>query len=696
MHHAGSRQYEEGESGLAFSSTGRYARTMAELRLEMLGGFDLTADGQTVALRTRKARALLAILALEPGRAWPREKLAAMLWQFSGEEQARTSLRQTLSLIRKAVPACNADWLRADGDALALDNAALAVDVAEFERLAEEGGTEALPSAAALYGGDFLDGLALREEAFEEWLRVERTRLRDKAVDVLARLVAHHAEARTYGAGIDVATRLLALDPLREEIHRALMELYARTGRTDAALRQFQSCRDILERELAVGPAPETQALYEAILERRFAASGADAPTDSQLVQAATLGPTVVRLALPDKPSIAVLPFINMSGDPEQEYFADGITEDIITALSRYRWLLVISRYSAFAYKGQSADVRRVAAELDAGYVVEGSVRKAGNRVRITAQLVDGISGKHIWAERYDRDLEDVFALQDEMTETIVARIEPELGAVESQRAKLKPPQNLDAWDYYHLGLAHLYKFAKDDNAEARRLFHRSIEIDPDFAAAHAWFAYAIVLGMVYFDAEPEAEVLDDALHAAQKGVALDDQDALAHFALGRVHLARCEYDLAVAELETSIDLNPCLAQSHCGLGDALAYDGRLQDSILHFEEAIRLSPKDPYRWAFYGYRSVAHLFLKEHEAAAEWAGKAARIPNAPSWAKAHLVAALGHLGRTEEAHAALRDLLRQNPEYSCSFARKHLFYIKDPAQLDHYLGGLRMAGVPE
>ena len=399
---------------------------------------------------------------------------------------------------------------------------------------------------------------------------------------------------------------------------------------------------------------------------------------------------------LPDKPSIAVLPFDNMSGDAEQEYFADGITEDIITALSRYRWLLVTSRYSAFAYKGQSADVRRVATELDVGYVVEGSVRKAGNRVRITAQLIDGLSGKHIWAERYDRDLEDVFALQDEITETIVARIEPEVGAFEGQRAKRKPPQSLDAWDYYHLGLAHLYKFARDDNSEAQQLFQRSLEIDPDFAAAHAWFAYSIILGMVYFDTEPEPEMLDDALRAAQKGVALDDQDALAHFTLGRVHLARGEYDLAVAEQETSIELNPCLAQSHCGLGDALAFDGRLQDSIAHFEEAIRLSPKDPYRWGFYGYRSLAHLFLKEHEAAAEWAGKAARIPNAPSWSKAHLVSALGHLGRTEEANAAVRDLLRQNADYSCSFARKHLFFIKDPAQVDHYLDGLRKAGVPE
>jgi len=401
-------------------------------------------------------------------------------------------------------------------------------------------------------------------------------------------------------------------------------------------------------------------------------------------------------LAPADRPSIAVLPFVNVSGDETQEYFADGITEDVITTLSRYRSLLVTSRYSTFAYKGRAVDVRRIANELEVGYVIEGSVRKANSRVRIAAQLVNGSTGKHIWAERYDRDLEDVFALQDEITETIVARIEPEVGAFEGRRAKQKPPQSLDAWDYYHLGLACLYKFTADDNAEAQRLFQRSFEIDPGFAAAHAWFAYAIILGMVYFDTEPESAILDAALHAAERGVALDSQDALAHFTLGRVHLVRGEYGLAVAELETSIELNPCLAQSHCGLGDAHAYDGRLRDSISHFEEAVRLSPHDPYRWGFYGYRSLAHLFLKEHEAAAEWAGRAARISNSPSWAKAHLVAALGHLDRTAEATAAVCDLLRLKPDYSIGFARRHLFFVKDRAQLEHYLDGLRKAGLPE
>jgi len=313
------------------------------------------------------------------------------------------------------------------------------------------------------------------------------------------------------------------------------------------------------------------------------------------------------------RPAIAVLPFDNMSGDPEQDYFADGLTEDIITALAKNRWLLVIARNSVFAYKGQPVDIRRVASELGAQYVVEGSVRKAGGRVRITAQLIDASTGNHVWAQRYDRQLEDIFAVQDEITATVAATIEPELGTIEQQRVQHKAPQSLDAWDCYHLGLSHLYRFNKAGNATAQDLLRKAIALDPGFGAAYARLAYCIIVEMVYFDAEPTPRMLDEALELARTAVALDDRDAVAHFALGRVRLARCEYDSSVDELQTSIELNPSLAQAHCGLGDALAYAGGGAESIRHFEEAIRLSPHDPYRWGFMSYRALAHLFLEQY-----------------------------------------------------------------------------------
>lgn len=397
----------------------------------------------------------------------------------------------------------------------------------------------------------------------------------------------------------------------------------------------------------------------------------------------------------PRKPSVAVLPFDNMSGDPSQEYFADGITEDIITALSKNRWLFVVARNSTFALKGRSSDVRRVARELGANYVVEGSVRKAGNRVRITAQLIDGASGNHIWAERYDRDLADIFAVQDEVTGTIAARIEPELGAVERQRAERKPTQNLNAWDCYHLGLSHMYRFDKEGNLEAQRLFRCAIAFDPKFAAAHARLAYCIVLEMVYFDATPTRESLDEALSIARTAVSLDDKDAFSHLAVARVHLARREYREALAQCRTSLDLNPSFAQAHCAMGDALSYAGRVEEAILQFEESIRLSPQDPWRWAFLSYEALARIFLRQYDKAAESAQAALRVPNCQYWANAHLVAALGHLSRKDEASNAVAELLRRKPDFSCRYAEEHLFYLESRVQLEHYLEGLRKAGVP-
>ena len=401
-------------------------------------------------------------------------------------------------------------------------------------------------------------------------------------------------------------------------------------------------------------------------------------------------------LARPDKPTVAVLPFDNMSSNDDQEYFASGMTEDIITALTKYRWLSVTARNSTAAYKGHSLDVRQIAKELGADYVIEGSVRKMGKRLRVTAQLIDAATGKHIWAERYDRDLADIFVVQDEITETITATIEPEMATVEGQRARQKPTQSLDAWDCYHLGLSKLYRFSLESNQEAQQLFRRAIEIDPNFGAVYARLAHAMALSAFYFDADPTPEFLDEALRSAKRAAEFDGQDAGTLFVLGRVYLARGEYDLSIAELQNAIDLNPCFAQAHCGLGDALACAGQPDESVSSFDEAIRLSPHDPYMWGFQTYGAMARLFMKQHEAAAQWARDAVRLPNSHFWANAILVAILGHLDRPEETRAAVTELLRRKPEFSCQFARKHLFYIKVPAQMDHYIAGLRNAGVPE
>lgn len=401
-------------------------------------------------------------------------------------------------------------------------------------------------------------------------------------------------------------------------------------------------------------------------------------------------------LPLPQKPTLAVLPLSDLSDASDQSYFADGITEDLINALSKNRWLLVLARNSIISFRNHRQTANQIANQIGADYLVTGSVRRAGNRIRINVQLIDGNSGTNIWSDKYDRAIDDIFELQDEITETIAARIEPELGAAERMRVKQKQPQNLDAWDHYLLGLEQFYTFGKDGNEKAQVLFRRAIELDSNFAEPYARLAYTMVLNMVYFDSEPDAATLDEALVFAQKALAIDDQDALVHTTLARVYLARGENDQAIRELEFSQKLNPCLAVTYCGLGDTLIYAGRYDEAISQFEIAIRLSPHDPYRWGFYSYRSMAHLFKGEYEAAVEWSEKATRIPNAAYWSNAHLVAALGYLKRSNRTSIAVEALLSRKPEFTCEFARHHLFYIKKEEQLSVYIKGLRKAGIPE
>jgi TolB-like protein/class 3 adenylate cyclase len=396
------------------------------------------------------------------------------------------------------------------------------------------------------------------------------------------------------------------------------------------------------------------------------------------------------------RPSVAVLPFANLNRDPDEDFFADGITEDIITALSRNRWLTVIARNPAFAFRNSNDSIRVIGEKLDADYVVTGSVRKAGSRFRITVQVVEAPSELSVWSERFDRDMVDIFDLQDEISALVASRIESELGLSEQRKAERRPRKNLGAWDAYQLGVAEFYRFTPEGNLKSQELLRQAIALDPTFAAAHSRLAYAITLSMVYFDAPPAPALMDEALAVAKRAIELDDQDATGYFTIGRVHLARCEYDLAIDALQYALELNPCLAVSYCGLGDSLAYEGRLDEAIEQFEIAIKLSPHDPFRWAFYSYRSLAHLFRGEFEEAAAWARRAVQIPNAQYWARAHLVAALGQIGDAGPAKKAVDSLLRIKPAFTVCFAKEHLFYLKREDQLACYLDGLRKAGIPE
>jgi len=397
-------------------------------------------------------------------------------------------------------------------------------------------------------------------------------------------------------------------------------------------------------------------------------------------------------LPLPDRPAIAVLPFINMSGDVEQEYFSDGISEDIIAALSKLRWFFVIARNSSFVYKNKAVHMKQVAAELGVGYVVEGSVRRGGDRVRITVQLNDVATGSHIWAERYDRDLADVFAVQDEITEAIVAAIEPQLYAAENFRAQRKPPNSLDAWDLVMRALSHYWRVTRQDNVVAQALLEKATAIDPNYgqalgvlAASHTFSAH-----MGWEDRQTAVSIAE---RAALTAILADSEDPWAHYALGHVYLFTRRFDDSLAEFDLALRLNPnfSLAQGYDGL--ALAYCGRWEEANVAARRALRLSPRDPFSAIYYGIAAYAQFVGRNYAEAMRLSREGIRQRSDFVGAHRVLTAAAGMAGRTDIASVALQELRRAQPNISLAWIASQM-PIKLEADREHYLEGFRRAGL--
>jgi adenylate cyclase len=411
---------------------------------------------------------------------------------------------------------------------------------------------------------------------------------------------------------------------------------------------------------------------------------------------AAAAGPLPARVssgpALPDKPSIAVLPFANMSGDPEQEYFADGIAEDIITALSRYSSLFVIARNSCFTYKGRAVDVKQVGHELGVRYVLEGSLRKAGNRIRVTAQLVEAESGKHIWAERYDRDLADIFALQDEIAEAVTIAVAPAIAAAELQSAMRKPPESLDAWAAYQRGLWHLGKFTALDNQLAQQFFQQAIDLDSNFPGGYSGLAATYYYGAAVFQAHSLIEAQRSSEALARRAVALDGNDAEARSWLAVALLSSGDYEGALAEVERALEISPNSASAHAGLGAVLIYSGRPKEGLAEIQRYLRLDPRDPAAAVYLLQVAVGHYFCRDYEAAVEAAKRVIRsYPDFPlpyRW----LPAALGQAGRIDEAREALERAVAFAPAMFDMYVRRRAPWHR-PDDYFLTLEGLRKAG---
>jgi TolB-like protein/cytochrome c-type biogenesis protein CcmH/NrfG len=412
-------------------------------------------------------------------------------------------------------------------------------------------------------------------------------------------------------------------------------------------------------------------------------ATAAQSPNASLSVEA--LSPALRRA------SIAILPFTNLSSDPEQDYFADGIVDDIITALTRMRWLFIIARNSSFTYKGRAVDVKQVSRELGIRYVLEGGVRKSANRIRITALLIDATTGAHIWAERYDRDLTDIFAVQDEITECVAGAIEPELLKIEG-RAAISRTENLNAWDTVRQGMWHFHQVRRENALRARELFREAIKLDPKLPEAHVWLGRVSGSLLAYGWSSDRAADLQEGTDAALKAVQLDERDPYAHYTLAITSVFAGALERASRAAETAIALSPCFALGHLALGFARLLAGNAVEAVGAFEHGLRLSPFDPQSFVWLGNLALAQYFSGHREAALQTALRSFSIR--PDWVPALVMLAIccAALERLDEARAfveQMRQLEKVPDVWAQMKARK-------PEWAAEMTSMLRKAGLPE
>lgn len=503
-------------------------------------------------------------------------------------------------------------------------------------------------------------------------------------------------------------TQLVAVEPQVLDVLMYLLQNRGRVVTRDDLIASVWGGRIVEDTTLtnriftarkAIGDSGRNQKLIRTIPRKGFRFVGEVRPQSAPGAATAIAEPSVNAAGIiphekpiPVRRAIAVLPFSNMSENPEQDYFSDGISEDIITALSRLRWFLVIARNSSFVYKGKAVDVRKIGEELGVGYVLEGSVRRIGERIRITAQLNDVSTAGHIWAERYDRNFADVFAIQDEITEAIVAAIEPQLYAAENVHARRKHPGSMDAWELLMRALSHYWLVTRQDNEAAQGLLAKAVAIDPNYGQALGVLATSITFGAHMGWVEMEA-VAAAAERTAMAAVRADSEDAWSHHALGAVYLITRRFDDSLAELELALRLNPCFLQAQNYYATALGFCGRWQESLVAVGRALQLSPRDPSSALYFGAASLAHYVGRNYAEAARLARVATRLRT--DYAAAHrvLTAASGMLEDTEATVAAIAELRRAQPNISLAWIADHVPFKHD-ADREHYLQGFRRAGL--
>jgi adenylate cyclase len=473
---------------------------------------------------------------------------------------------------------------------------------------------------------------------------------------------------------MDLLSRIASWLGENEATISAVVGITVLAGVVFAGLRSLVRRRGEATQEKATSVAPESASTAEA--------------------SASDLDPLTVP-GFEGHPAIAVLAFDNLSGDPDQEYFADGIAEDLITRLSAWRDFPVIARNSSFTYKGKAVDVKQVSRELGVRYVVEGSVRKVADRVRISAQLIDATTGGHVWAEKYDRELRDIFALQDEISEAIAGAMSPELLQSEVNRAARKESHNLDAWDCVARGFWHCWRFTREDNSTARSFFARATELDSNSLMGFVGLALTHYLDTEFQWSDSPAQSVSAMVEASKRSIAVDDKSAFGHLLQGWAYSLTGQREKMITAFELATQIDPSFAEAYRSLGFSLAWANRTEEAVENLRKAMRLSPHDPLSFLFFVGMSAAHFAAERYEEAASWAERA--IQRSPDFRGAHvyLAASYAHLDRTDEARSAIQEIFRINPVFTLSTLRTVLS-AATPAFVERLIDGLRKAGLPE
>lgn len=634
-------------------------------RLRVLGPFQLLdPSGAPLSIPARKNQALVAILALAAGAEVPRNRLMAILWGDRGEDQARSSLRQALAALRKSFPEGAFPFTVTDRFA-AIDPAALTVDALSLD---VDGG---------MPGGEFLEGLDIPGAAAEEWLRAERHRLATLSAGRRLARAERLEAAGDLAAAAEAAQGLVSDDPLDEAAHRALMRIYAATGDRSRALRQFQACCDALRSGLGVGPSAETAGLHDRL-------RAGDGPA--------------VPVAIPStgRPTVAVLPFANLSPDPDHAYFADGITDDVITELGRFRGFNVSARNSAFRFRDDPAGARAVGEALGARFVVEGTIRKASNRVRISVRLTETSEGRQLWAEHFDRELVDIFAVQDEITGAVSGIVQGRVDADVERHSRRIPPDKLGAYELCLRAKALVWTFRRKENAAARDLLERALELDPMSAAAHSFLSTAHHNAFTCCWVEDRDRSLELAAEHARIAVDLDNRDSRARWRLAEALQYLGDLSRARGQFEMALQLNPNDSEVLSLFGFFLSGMGEHDRALELFERAAVVDPFDSFvRYWLHGvacynagrYEEAIDLLTRVHDP----------IPEIHAW----LAACFARTGRADEAARQIGAFRDQAAREMTGFdwglhsdweAYLRSFGFGNAAVAAHFLDGIRVA----